>query len=99
MLNANYHRRYNFSDLVCDALHPTPVIIRLVRNCALGRMIQYAATAVKMARPRRTGCPACAGHDGGCHKDKSAGGMISGGLFLSMLGRFTPSYSPSPLLP
>jgi hypothetical protein len=27
------------------------------------RMIQYTVTAVKVARPRRTGCPAFAGHD------------------------------------
>jgi hypothetical protein len=41
------------------------VIVRLVRNCALGRTIQYSRDAGDRAdRPRRTGYPACAGYDG-----------------------------------
>jgi hypothetical protein len=44
------------------------VITRLVRNCALGRVIQYSREGTAGAeKPRRTGCPAFAGHDsGGC---------------------------------
>ena len=41
------------------------VIARLVRNCALGRVIQYSREiSFRIDRPRRTGCPAFAGHDG-----------------------------------
>ena len=41
------------------------VIVRLVRNCALGRTIQYSRDVSDSAeKPRRTGCPAFAGHDG-----------------------------------
>jgi hypothetical protein len=36
-----------------------------LRNCALGRTIQYSKDAGDRAdRPRRTGYPACAGYDG-----------------------------------
>ena len=40
------------------------VIVRLVRNCALGRTIQYSRDDNdRTDRPRRTGSPACAGDD------------------------------------
>src|SRR3982751_6247096 len=40
------------------------VITRLVRPCALGRVIQYSRDASdQTSTPRRTGCPAFAGHD------------------------------------
>jgi hypothetical protein len=40
------------------------VMTRLVRNCALGRVIQYSRDVNDLIdRPRRTGCPAFAGHD------------------------------------
>src|SRR5206468_1674327 len=41
------------------------VVTRLVRNCALGRVTQYSRDVDdRTDRPRRTGCPAFAGHDG-----------------------------------
>jgi len=44
------------------------VIVRLVRNCALERTIQYSGDiSGRNDTPRRTGCPACAGHDGGTY--------------------------------
>jgi hypothetical protein len=43
------------------------VIVRLVRNCALGRTIQYSRDGSDgNDRPRRTGCPAFAEHDSFC---------------------------------
>jgi hypothetical protein len=43
------------------------VITRLVRNCALGRVIQYSRDVNdRIDRLQRTGCPAFAGHDGRC---------------------------------
>jgi hypothetical protein len=40
------------------------VIIRLVRNCALGRVTQYSGgSSDRTDKPRRTGYPACAGYD------------------------------------
>jgi hypothetical protein len=40
------------------------VIARLVRNCALGRAIQYSRdSSDRFERPRRTGYPAFAGYD------------------------------------
>ena len=40
------------------------VIVRLVRNCALGRTIQYSRDSNDgIDRLRRTGCPAFAEHD------------------------------------
>ncbi len=47
------------------------VITRLVRNCALGRVIQYSrGSSEGNDRPRRTGCPAFAGHDSLCCGNK-----------------------------
>jgi hypothetical protein len=43
------------------------VIVRLVRNCALGRTIQYPRdSSDRTEKPQRTGYPACAGYDGRC---------------------------------
>jgi hypothetical protein len=43
------------------------VIVRLVRNCALGRTIQYSRdSSDRTEKPQRTGYPACAGYDGRC---------------------------------
>ena len=40
------------------------VVIRLVRNCALGRVTQYSRDlSVRTDKPRRTGYPAFAGYD------------------------------------
>jgi hypothetical protein len=40
------------------------VITRLVRNCALGRVIQYSRdSSDRTDRPQRTGYPAYAGYD------------------------------------
>jgi hypothetical protein len=56
------------------AIHrATTVIIRLVRNCALGRMIQYAVTTVKTVRPQRTGCGA-----GACHRARQRRDPVAG---------------------
>ncbi len=45
--------------------HTLAVITRLVRNCALVRVIQYSRDASDgIEKPRCTGYPACAGYDG-----------------------------------
>ena len=41
------------------------VIVRLVRNCALGRVTQYSEdSSDRIDGPQRTGYPAFAGYDG-----------------------------------
>src|SRR6266702_938893 len=52
------------SALELDMCWVLKVITRLVRPCVLRRVIQYSrGGGVHTRTPRRTGCPACAGHD------------------------------------
>jgi hypothetical protein len=48
----------------CKAVIPAAVIVRLVRNCALGRTIQHSRDGSdRTDKPRRTGYPAFAAYD------------------------------------
>jgi hypothetical protein len=61
------------------------VIARLVRNCALGRAIQYSRDSRdRTDGPRRTGYPACAGYD-------NSSALREQSVFPSRIKRFCPS--------